>query len=750
MPHKYTGLEVIITKNPEIMRSVLETINEDEDSIIWKVLTQIFANHKSSSILVSHCIDQEVKNTTKESLLLRGGGCYIRVLSEYARSQGVNYLREVLGDCIRKIARGPPLEVDPARLKTESIGDLSKNREYLNKTCQKCLNTIFKSVDHLPRQIRQMCKELWQGVKSKFPSSQNFVIGAFFFLRFICPALVYPEEYAIMTECTSEMRRKLTLVTKLIQNISNQTDPEEKEAYMSSFTNLIQSNLSKLDDFYNNLLDIQLINPYLDIKTFKCSPYSVYDFLKSRLNIIQEKLDINNYNTLKEKIDEISREIEIERTGIRLPFFRRRPTSIMNIENQETEKLGTSYTKTTLPEKEVEWNCEEVGPGPLSRRRSVDEALSDRHHHQDQLLDRAKTTTHTSPNPNNGRLRIQVVSSPEILEGPDRRRSTHLGNLLNLIKKFSPNTSPNMPKTNNNSSSNNSQQNIPRIGGGGGGGGKKSNLEANAQLASRQRAPYSSRSTASSSSPALLNSVRNEICENDQDANLQNVFDEKKLSASTKKERTRNREKTQRESGTKKGTHHRVKSRDRERHKRSKENSGKRTTSEKSSTEQLTDSLTDPDPLNDPQGLAATFLSSPSVLSDSQVVHEQLIEDDEEDDFQTIYRHEPIIPPSSEIEFEEEEEDYEMSMILRHHRHRELYPINEGGSPIILDESLVRLPLTPPSDPPSYENERLLSFSYLPQDPFFFSECVPRKNLRSRNLRCKSMPPVMSLLELES
>eukprot|EP01103_Thecamoeba_quadrilineata_P011833 TRINITY_DN2922_c0_g1_i2.p1 TRINITY_DN2922_c0_g1~~TRINITY_DN2922_c0_g1_i2.p1 ORF type:complete len:664 (-),score=87.38 TRINITY_DN2922_c0_g1_i2:217-2208(-) len=151
---------------------------------------------------------------------------------------------------------GHSLEVDPCRLKSDNSAEIQNNRAELCKACQKIFDIILNSSFHIPLRVKQVFRELNSKTEKTFPTSFNRIIGAFFFLRFICPAIVNPEQFGILNECSLDSRRKLTLVTKLLQNIANESYQEEKEPFMSYFSTFIKSNVEKLPPLCQGLLDI--------------------------------------------------------------------------------------------------------------------------------------------------------------------------------------------------------------------------------------------------------------------------------------------------------------------------------------------------------------------------------------------------------------------------------------------------------------------------------------------------------------
>lgn len=105
-------------------------------------------------------------------------------------------------------------------------------------------------------------------VESVFSNSGLKAIGAFLFLRFLCPALIAPEGFELIQgkghPClfwflkifflllgtpSPETRRALCLIAKVLQNLANVH--EFKEPYMLEFNSFIQTNSSRLNEFYD-------------------------------------------------------------------------------------------------------------------------------------------------------------------------------------------------------------------------------------------------------------------------------------------------------------------------------------------------------------------------------------------------------------------------------------------------------------------------------------------------------------------
>eukprot|EP01103_Thecamoeba_quadrilineata_P018301 TRINITY_DN68_c7_g1_i1.p1 TRINITY_DN68_c7_g1~~TRINITY_DN68_c7_g1_i1.p1 ORF type:complete len:731 (-),score=172.08 TRINITY_DN68_c7_g1_i1:208-2400(-) len=377
---KFLNFEFYLVETIPLLSSILDSIGETDDNAIWKSLMQIFIIHKKDPTLISQCTAKELEFTEKEDLLLRGGGVYIRILSEYVNIFGKYYVREVLGPSIRKIAKGVALEVDPSRLKSEA--QIEVNRHKLCKACQRLFDLISSSTQQIPLRVRQVLWELNDRIGKAFPNSFNRIIGAFFFLRYICPAIVHPENYGIISDCSVESRRKLTLVTKLLQNIANETIGEEKETYMTFFSEFVKTNLKRLPSLCEKLLDTSVAEkdyvPELKrAKNFDHVANILYTFVKEKFDVISAKLEVISPDTAQNTIKSLNKIFsQIDENTSNEPEFnfpRRRSTTPVRSE------MKSPPINTLRPRGVVSPSGQKS-----SRRSSVDSALGSRVGHRRQ------------------------------------------------------------------------------------------------------------------------------------------------------------------------------------------------------------------------------------------------------------------------------------------------------------------------------------------------------------------------------
>lgn len=76
------------------------------------------------------------------------------------------------------------------------------------------LNVIINSLDSVPYGIRWISKQIKKLTKAKFPDMNNSeigsLIGSFFMLRFINPAIVTPEAYMLVDQKLSTHAKRTT------------------------------------------------------------------------------------------------------------------------------------------------------------------------------------------------------------------------------------------------------------------------------------------------------------------------------------------------------------------------------------------------------------------------------------------------------------------------------------------------------------------------------------------------------------
>jgi len=140
--------------------------------------------------------------------------------------------------------------------------NLQENKKQLLECTDKMLKSILASLKDCPMEFRIMCHFLQQECTKRFPDSQYISVGGLLFLRFFCPSILAPDVAGLVPADTlsTNTRRVLVLITKILQNLSNNILFGQKEDYLGDFNAFITKNLVPLHDFFDQLVQVDMEN----------------------------------------------------------------------------------------------------------------------------------------------------------------------------------------------------------------------------------------------------------------------------------------------------------------------------------------------------------------------------------------------------------------------------------------------------------------------------------------------------------
>lgn len=270
------------------------------DSLLQTVMFTIYGNQYESReehlllTMFQSVLTYQFDNTPDFSSLLRQNTPVSRMMTTYTRrGPGQSYLKQVLADQINSLIelRDVDLEINPLKVyetmvrqiedETGSLPDylqrsvtaeaaaeneqvqaiIAPRLKMLMDIANGFLTTIINSVDEAPYGIRWICKQIRSLSRRKYPEAQDAtictLIGGFFFLRFINPAIVTPRSYMLIDAVPGDKpRRTLTLIAKMLQNLANKPS-YAKEPYMVKLNPFIEQNKERVNQFMLDLCEVQ-------------------------------------------------------------------------------------------------------------------------------------------------------------------------------------------------------------------------------------------------------------------------------------------------------------------------------------------------------------------------------------------------------------------------------------------------------------------------------------------------------------
>ncbi|KAJ7384204.1 hypothetical protein OS493_022832 [Desmophyllum pertusum] len=137
---------------------------------------------------------------------------------------------------------------------------------------------ITNSLFQVPYGIRWLCSTIVCLVKEKYPNvcdtNITSLIGGFFLLRFLNPAIVTPHAYMLVSKPPSQCaRRNLTLIAKLLQSMANQhvVRSHFKEEYMQPLQSFAMTHVDdvQIEQYLSLSKDIKK----LELPQMKCTEF---------------------------------------------------------------------------------------------------------------------------------------------------------------------------------------------------------------------------------------------------------------------------------------------------------------------------------------------------------------------------------------------------------------------------------------------------------------------------------------------
>ncbi|RAH78152.1 Rho GTPase activation protein [Aspergillus japonicus CBS 114.51] len=298
---KYGNLLFLLQSEPRHIAHLCRLVSMSEiDSLLQTVMFTIYGNQYESReehlllTMFQSVLTYQFDNTPEYSSLLRQNTPVSRMMTTYTRrGPGQSYLKQVLADQINSLIelRDVDLEINPLKVYETMVKEIEEENgslpDYLarsvtaeaaaeNKQVQaiieprlkmltelanKFLSTIIDHVDEAPYGIRWICKQIRSLSRRKYPDAQDqticTLIGGFFFLRFINPAIVTPRSYMLIESTPTEKpRRTLTLIAKMLQNLANKPS-YAKEPYMAKLQPFIEQNKERVNKFMLDLCEVQ-------------------------------------------------------------------------------------------------------------------------------------------------------------------------------------------------------------------------------------------------------------------------------------------------------------------------------------------------------------------------------------------------------------------------------------------------------------------------------------------------------------
>mmetsp|Transcript_21623 Transcript_21623/g.30230 ORF Transcript_21623/g.30230 Transcript_21623/m.30230 type:complete len:756 (-) Transcript_21623:71-2338(-) len=330
------------------------------DNLLQTVMFTLYGNQyddEEEHLLLStfqRVLKDEFDEAGSIGTLLRANTALTRMMTTYTRrGPGQAYLKTTLTHVLTSLVEDKDLllEINPLKVYETYIND------YESKTGQQCnlprkvtaeeaaanqivqdlikprlkklddlanrfVDNIIKSLDTVPYGIRWICKQIRDLAKEKFPTATReqvcSLIGGFFLLRFVNPAVVTPQAFMLVdVKMSANTRRNLTLLAKILQNLANNAQfGGLKEYYMAPLNEFLNNVRNKLNTFLEELTRVEDLDEHLQLDKYlrlgKTSDvyinitlnemYFIHSLLIEHLKVLESK---STDRTLREILNEL-------------------------------------------------------------------------------------------------------------------------------------------------------------------------------------------------------------------------------------------------------------------------------------------------------------------------------------------------------------------------------------------------------------------------------------------------------------
>ncbi|KAK9506674.1 hypothetical protein O3M35_008566 [Rhynocoris fuscipes] len=250
--------QLILDPSLEVVRALADICHLDRMPLATSLL-RIFRHEKKEADLLKSLNDAEIEKEEETSTLFRAASLTTTLMDLYMKSVCHGFLQSAVQDIVYKLIEAKQsCELNPNKMETPD--DACANAEFLLQVLDEVTLSIFMSAEACPKTLRYICGCLQKSVMGKWPQERfvrTRVVSGFIFLRLLCPAILNPRQFNLISEPAPPMAaRSLIMVAKCLQNLANLVEFGGKEPYMEVVNPFILKNKERMVVYLDQLSNI--------------------------------------------------------------------------------------------------------------------------------------------------------------------------------------------------------------------------------------------------------------------------------------------------------------------------------------------------------------------------------------------------------------------------------------------------------------------------------------------------------------
>lgn len=281
----------LVLNNRQLALTLCDICPANEVDEFSLAILSIFESRNKALELVKEVVTREIEVTQSAEDMLRRNCVATKILYLYASTQGYQFLRTSIGPLLKNMVAKPDeyvFEIEPDRL--DNFEEFRNNLENFERCLTEFVDALQNAIDKVPAELREVCSVIYSTVEARFSDAASRSVGGFFFLRYVCPALVAPEGMGLLDDAPPKnVRRSLLLLAKIIQNMASGSTARLRLTFVSDKLELVEQktklimlflrSISKTSN--HSLAKVVSSNPTISIgdKSYKAYVSSIHRFL---------------------------------------------------------------------------------------------------------------------------------------------------------------------------------------------------------------------------------------------------------------------------------------------------------------------------------------------------------------------------------------------------------------------------------------------------------------------------------------
>ncbi|XP_077291075.1 RAS p21 protein activator vap isoform X2 [Arctopsyche grandis] len=253
---EYSPLQQLILEPGLLVVRALADLCHADRMPLATALLRVFRHDNRAPELIRELLQAEVAREADTPTLFRATTLCTTLMDIYMKADCHGFLQAAVSETVQKLMESKQsAELNPTKM--DSPDDACSNAEFLLLILDEITLSIFLSSDACPRSVRFLCGCLQRAVVAKWPNERfvrTRVVSGFIFLRLICPSLLSPRAWGLVSEPPPpSATRSLIMVAKCLQNLANLVEFGGKEPYMEVVNPFILKNKERMVVFLDQL-----------------------------------------------------------------------------------------------------------------------------------------------------------------------------------------------------------------------------------------------------------------------------------------------------------------------------------------------------------------------------------------------------------------------------------------------------------------------------------------------------------------